>query len=122
MAMTKGTRLKLDELEHKVRLLSAFRWSAPVKPDVEPPHGRFDYTYGYWYRTHDLHVYPAWSSGIYSGYGHEAGIHSQHGAKALYRSELAALRALRHAVELEAAERLAKIDQRIADEEAKSCD
>ena len=121
MAMTKKEREHMDHL----RMLAALRWTASVLPDVPPPKTgtKFDsFSSGWTYNVSGMWVKPAWSSTISHGIGashpEPQRCSSSQGAMNLYSSKLRALRALRHAVERDAAIKLRRIDMLIEDEEA----
>lgn len=126
MAMTKKEREHVAALETELRTLAALRWTEPVARDVPPPAngGNGGYSVGFQtnqYRLGTDAVYPAWSSSVSHGEGappdrSAASRTGSQGSRSMYSTRLLALKALRHEVELEAAERLAEIDQRIAAE------
>jgi hypothetical protein len=113
MAMTKKEREAHEKLIAELRLLAALRWTSEVKPDVPPPNDGL--TKGFLYNEYDPRVVPACSSGVYHAFGRDDKTDSQ-GSRALYSSKLLALRALRHAVEVESAKRIAKVDEMIEKE------
>lgn len=132
--MTKRERAEVDARIEELETYRALRWTGPVDPDVPPPALTFTYSRGW-----DVHamalgsgaswgivnaVERAWSDTIAHGRGDPPAdgvprkFSASRGARTLYSTRLRALRALRHAVEREAAGVLRRIDRAI-DEEAK---
>jgi hypothetical protein len=119
MAMTKAEKAELQGLRDRLALISALRWTELVAPDVlVPAYG--EATSGWDYNKHAHRVDVMWSESHASGWGAARGrdTASQRG-RALYSSKLLALRAMRHAVELECAARLAQVDKMIEAEVTK---
>ena len=121
MAMSKKEREAFAELERKLRIAVALRWTEMVSPDVPRPGQGF--TSGYAFNPYGLAVDRAWSTPVSHGIGYSTpdaqrarGVSGRQNGIALYSSRLLALRAMRHVVEQECAEKLAKIDAMIADE------
>ena len=113
--MTKKEKAAMDAL----RQLAALRWTAPVAPDVQPPATFGGASTGYFFNAYSAEVSPGWSSSIYHGHGAapaKAGLTGSQGARALYSTRLLALRAMRHAIELECARKLASVDLAIEEE------
>ncbi len=111
MAMTKKERAEMDATIFELGRVAALRWTQPVEPDVPVPKW-LDRSRG-WLPAYDR-VELAWSSSVSHGRGEwrEHGSGSQ-GARALYSTPTLALRALRYAIEHEAAIKLMKIDRMI---------
>ena len=125
MAMTKKERELMDHL----RMLAALRWTASVLPDVPPPRAGAEFksfSSGWTFNTHAMWVKPAWSSSISHGIGASRPEPQRYagsqGPTHLYSTKLRALRAMRHAVERDAALQLRKIDALIEAEEAQEAD
>lgn len=112
MAMTKKERAEIDALVKKLRISGALRWTEEVKPDVPIPKGWQGLSKGWLPRAWDGTAEPACSSAVHHARGQNDKTTSQ-GAKELYSTRLLALKAARHQVEMEAAEKLAQIDERI---------
>lgn len=113
--MTKKERAEFGAAILKAKTLAALRWTGPVAPDLPVPKS-FEKTSGWHFNDHNKSVMQMWSESIAHGYGVERNrtISGRQGGKALYSTELLALKALRHAVECEAAAALVRIDDAIA--------
>ena len=112
--MNKKERAEYDRVLDECRLLAALRWTAPVAPDVPIPSEGLSIGYlpiasG----STDARVTEACSSSIYHGHSHIKT--TTQNPKELYSTRILALRALRHSVERDCAERLARIDRQIAE-------
>lgn len=119
MAMTKKEKADFDAAIKQIALLGALRWTSPVKKDIPVPQSFGESTSGWDYNTHSSSVNQKWSDSVSHGDGPARTNRfcgSQNG-RALFSSELLALKALRHAVELECAEKLRRIDEQIAAKE-----
>jgi len=122
MPMTKAERQRMADMEEQIRLLKALRWTEEVSPDVPAPllpaedERGFKKTTGFLFSVYGGEVKPACSSWANHGYGT---IKKQdlRGPKDLYSTRLLALRGLRYHVELECAEKLARIDAMIETEQ-----
>lgn len=122
MAMTKKEREAMDALIERVELVAALRWTEGVEKDVPAPqpgeHGT-RYTEGWDFNVYSKEIWRYWSTSVSHGKGdapksgerYTSG--SQNGRR-LYSSELLAAKALRHALEKEAAAKLLDVDRRIA--------
>ena len=108
--MTKKEQARLAVLRHELALAKALRWTEPVEPDVQPPVKGLSVGYTY---IGDR-VEPARSSVVFHAVGRQDKTDSQ-GCRSLYSTRLLALKALRHAVEKDCAEKLARIDDLIVD-------
>lgn len=126
MAMTKKERAEFDAMRVKLATLAALRWTEPVKRDLPSPLSSSigdGYTSGYDFNAYSLEIMPAWSQSV--RHGLRAAAPSRHGSasqngRALFSTPLLALQAMRHAVELESAQKLAKIDMLIEVERART--
>lgn len=94
----------------------ALCWTATVRPDVAPPTASDGDRKGWLFNAYGERVDRACTSSVSHAFGRDDKTTTQK-PKALYSTRLLALRALRNAVESEAAEKLSKIDNEIADEE-----
>lgn len=123
MAMTKKEKAEMEEMRNRLQILSALRWTEGVKPDLSPKDILDDqpldtaYISGYTYNAHNGIVSPAWSRRHSHRIGQSVPVSnnstaSQHGL-ALFSTRLLALKACRHAVELECAKKLEEIDRAI---------
>jgi hypothetical protein len=126
MAMTKKERAEFDAALAQARILGALRWTATVAKDVPAPSyssNALAFTEGWTYNTYSGTVELGWSESNAHGKGpYPAGDRNKsaaQGARALFSTESKALAALRHALELQAAEKLAAVDRRIAELAAK---
>lgn len=118
MVMTKRERQHLEQLERRLRVMGALRWTWPVTKDVPVP--RSGATSGWTFNSFTAKVQPAWSHPSSHGVGSPhrmPGVSGSQGGMGLYSSRLLALRALRYSVECAAAEQLADIDVMIEVEE-----
>lgn len=118
MAMTKKERAEFDAALEKARILGALRWTEPVKPDLKPADGKS--ITGWQTGTYGRgSVRQMWSEGWAHGSGAKriANGSASQGGISLHSTQLRALKALRHEVELESAEKLARIDKMIEDEQ-----
>ena len=119
MAMNKKEQAELDTAKRAVIVARALNWTSPVAPDLLVTHVMSEIT-GYLYNVHYATTTYARSSSI----GHATSYDSTpkkittQGSRNLYSTKTRALRALRHEVEKECAERLEKIDIKIQEEEA----
>jgi hypothetical protein len=119
MAMNKKEQAQMDELRQALRLAKALRWTEEVKTDVAPPSTYSSHVSGYVYSSHGGRVEPAWTSSVSHGRGYsepQSRISGSQRAINMYSTKLLALRALRHAVELECAKKLSDIDTQIEQE------
>lgn len=115
MAMTKAEKAKLAALDAELALVRALRWTAPVQPDLPVP--EFGQTTSGWQiNTYSGRVYEAWSESAAHGEGKARGSYGSQKGIPLYSTRLLALQAMRAAVELECAQKLAAIDAQIAKE------
>lgn len=122
MAMNKKEQAEMAALKRQLAVASAFVRTPAVSEDLPPPtpDERHRYTHGFSFNTYNKNVSEYWSSSVSNhtenpeekkGY-----ISGSQGGIALYSTRLLALKALRHAVENEAAKSLADIDMEIAAE------
>ncbi len=119
MAMTKKERAEFDAALTAARVLGALRWTTPVERDVPPPQWGAPNSTGYIFNAYTSSVDVACSGHVSHGVGSATQLRSQ-GALHLFSTKLLALKALRCAVESQAARTLAAIDTRIAIEEGHS--
>ena len=121
MAMTKKEKEQVDQLMGELRIMGALRWTFPVRPTVfvgddEPVLTKKP---GYMISLWNREVVRGWTGRVSHGYGDlpDESVRSytaSQGGRKLYATELEALRALRHEVELQSAKNLADVDARIA--------
>ena len=124
--MTKKEQALVADLERKILLLKAWRLTEEVKPDVAPPEGCDDLSYGYHAHAWSLNwrIERAASGKTYHYIGDSLiadlnkGVNryfsgSQNPIR-LFSTRSAALRAARYQIERHAAEALAKLDAEIA--------
>lgn len=114
MPMTKKERAEYDAAIHRAELLAALRWTEEVLPDVPPP----DESAPRGTETHGFTIYA--SSNIApmksSAFDHSNESDTEFRYRdpiALFSTKLLALKAHRHAVTKESAEKLLAIDDRI---------
>lgn len=115
MAMNKKEQAEFDAAKKAVIVARALNWTQPVAPDVPPPPTSSTLTTGYLFGSYGVEL--SCSSSINHARGKTDRTNSQ-GPRRLYSTKLLALRALRHEVEKECAEKLAKIDMQIHAEES----
>ena len=95
-----------------LHVVRALRWTDGLtERDVLKPRSQ-GITTGWSYNPHTRVVMPMWSESSTHGRGHERKSGSQQGI-ALFSTKLRALRALRRAVEVDCARKLAAIDEQI---------
>jgi hypothetical protein len=104
----------------KSELLSALRWTSPVKPDVPPPISGA-YTEGWTYNAHSMRVEIAWSSVSRHGIGYAPSASEKYRTasqrpKWLFSSRDKAIAALRHDIENASAELLLRCDKMMDNE------
>ena len=114
MAMNKKEQAAFDEAILKAETLAALRWTEKVEPDMDIPTSTSNKTaFGYGMNTSTLRAFETWSQNGRHSTGRDPNkIASQNGIKQ-YSTELLALKALRHALELDYAKNLLAIDKRI---------
>ena len=110
--MTKKERAAFDKALHDARVAGALRWTDPVQPDIYPPEKGGEIVNGWQYNAYELRVEKACTSTIYHARGQWDETRSQ-GPLRLFSTPLLALKAMRHAIERESAEKLARIDAEI---------
>lgn len=125
MGMNKKEQAAFADLEYRLRLAKALRFTEPIERDVQPPactdHDEklrkgWDYN-AYIGGFSGPKVEKACTSSIYHGFGDDTKTTTQR-PKPLFSTRLLALRALRNNVETQVAEILAKIDEQIEEEKA----
>lgn len=114
--MNKKEQAEFDAAKKAVVVARALNWTEPVAPDVPPPSWGEPLTTGYVLNTYNACVNVACSSSVSHSIGKTDRVTSQN-SRSLYSTKLLALRALRHAVEKECAEKLASIDLQIQAEQ-----
>jgi hypothetical protein len=117
MSMTKKERAEFDAAILRAETLAALRWTEPVERDLPAPGYRDGVSQGWDFNAHGLCAYEAWSSCVSRGTGQHAILgrsSGSQGSRSLFSTEEKALRALRHALEQEAAARLRKVDAMLA--------
>ena len=116
----KATRV-IEATRGTMHIVRALRWTdGECKPDMKKPSGRYGPTtiHGWDYNSFTGKVYRMWSKASRHGQGDAPspfGGGSQRG-RDLYSTKLRALRALRRAIEIDCARKLAKIDEQIREE------
>lgn len=122
MAMNNKEQAEMAALKKQLAVASAFVRTPAVAKDVPPPEpsGKRDYSHGFNFNAYNGTTEEYWSSCnthyTSNPVGKTGYISGRQEGIALYSTRLLALKALRHAVENEAAESLAKIDIQIAAE------
>lgn len=115
MAMTKKERAEFDAAIMRAETLAALRWTEPVARDVPIP--KDGYSAGWDFNAHSGRVWQGWSSTVSHGEGvrKPTGYTSgSQGGRAMFSTQELALRAMRHEMEREAAQKLRHLDQSIA--------
>lgn len=110
--MTKKEQREHEELLEKIRILGALRWTEQVNPDLVPSKEWRVIVNGWQYNTYNETIHKACTDSIHHSYFKWDKTDSHHSIH-LYSTELLAPKGLRHAVELECAQKLAKIDKKI---------
>lgn len=108
MAMNK----KEQEMVEALRAELAFRRTAPVAPDIDPPEMGNELRKGWLFNAYNSQTVPACTTCVSHSYGDDTRASSQGPCK-LYSTRLRALQALRWAVEQDCVQRLRKIDRQI---------
>lgn len=108
--MNKKEQAEFAAAKRAVIVARALNWSEPVLPDIEPP--KSGIVKGYIYNAHSCVIMYAISSPVShaTGWDKFPVKTSSQRPLSMYSTELLALKALRHAVEKECAEKLADID------------
>lgn len=116
MAMTKKEKAEFDTAILKAQTLAALRWTDPVEKDLPVPEsgGLIE---GWTFNTYIPEVTQMWSS----SYSHGSGLRDEQKFSiqqgiSLYSTKLLALKAMRHHIECESAEKLRRIDEQIKSE------
>ena len=119
MAMTKKERAEMDAAIDRAIMLGALRWTSPVEPDVPIPTGYNQRSSGFGFNAHTGTVSAQWSGSVTHGEGTYRQYSGTQGGKRLYSARVLALKAMRHQMELQFAQKLMAVDKEIAEEEAK---
>lgn len=121
MTMNKKEQAEFAAAKKAVFVARALNWTEPVECDVKVP--KRGETRGYLFNTYNQSIMHALSNEVHHAVSYIDGAPptktSSQNPTEMYSTELLALRALRHAVECESAEKLAKIDMQISEERAK---
>lgn len=119
MAMNKKELAEMAELKRSLLVAKAFRFTKKPVRDVAPPSGTNAYTSGFDYNVSSIRVWDAWSGCVVNGHGPAPDpskaryASASQNSRSLYSTRLLALEALRADYELEAAKKLADIDEEI---------
>lgn len=118
MAMNKKERAEFDAAIARANMLAALRRTEPVSKDVPPPDCAADRgdTTGWDFNTYTGTVSQYWSTTVSHGSGAKRTAYGSQNSKPLFSTRLLALKALRHATEIESATKLARIDEQINQE------
>lgn len=119
--MNKQEQKAFEDLEQELRLAKALRFTEPVSKDVAPPPYRSAdlLRKGFLFNAYSPRVEPACTSSGSHSFGRDDVTTTQQPVS-LYSTRLRALRALRNAVEIECAKKLATIDKWIEDQNEKT--
>lgn len=115
MAMTKKEKAEFDSAIYSAELLAALRWTQEVNPDLPKPQNFNNHIEGWDFNAVTKKVEKYWSDSVSHGPG-ESYAQKTYGSQKgmpLYSTKSLALKALRHAIELKAAQDLLAIDKRI---------
>lgn len=119
-SVTKKEQAVFDAAIERAETLAALRWTEPVERDVMPPKSLSETLEGWefsecraWDSLSKEAVYPMWTESACHGTRKPHDYIASHGSRQLFSTELLALKALRHAIELKAANTLRQIDARI---------
>ncbi len=100
-----------------MHIVRALRWTdAETKPDLDKPDGYGTTIHGWEFNAYAQKVRRMWSQGSRHGDGDDPRKGGSQRGIALYSTKLRALRALRRAVEVDCARKLAAIDEQIREE------
>lgn len=118
MAMNKKEREAHEAALKQLRIQGALRFTTKVEFDVPPPQAG-GLTSGWQKNAYSMVVERGWSRSASHGSGETrpADTSGSQCCQWLYSTKLLALKALRNAIEMKAAEQLAAIDLRIEQEE-----
>ena len=119
MAMNKKEKQLLEDLQDKLRLAKALRWTEEVLPDVSPPALEDNFgalSTGFSMNSYSQRVVEACSSSCSHGLDRTDRTNSQ-GSRHLFSSKLLAFKAMRWEIELKCAKELSQIDKLIEQEE-----
>lgn len=114
MSMTKKEKAEFAALQ----VLAALRWSDIVMRDVPPPRDSST-TSGWDFNAYSAEVWRSWSGSVSHGRGNNPEsryVSGSQGSRALFSTELLALKAMRHEMCANYAMKLAVVDRRIAAE------
>lgn len=114
MAMNKKEQAEFEAMKRALIMARALNWTAKVDPDIAPPKSG-GLTTGYLINAHNGTVDVGCSSSVFHGRGQINKTTTQRPVW-LYSTRLLALKAVRHEVEKQCANRLADIDEQIAAE------
>ena len=115
MAMTKKERAEFDAAIMRAETLAALRWTEPVTRDVPIP--LKGYSTGWDFNSHAGRVWLGWSGLVSHGTGErdkDRYTSGSQGGRAMFSAECLALQAMRHEMEMSAAQKLRQVDQWIA--------
>lgn len=120
MPMNKKEREEFEAMKQALRIARAMRFTTPVAPDVPPPKGSGS-TSGWLHNSYRGAAIQAWSESVSHGLGgpdrKSTGGGSQN-SRPLFSTELLALKAMRHEMEMDFAKKLAQVDRLIEEVEA----
>lgn len=115
MAMTKKEQAAMQAAIDRAELLAALRWTGPVAKDVAPP--KKGYSEGWTFNAYSMRVEQGWNDSFAHGSGPApTDGRFRSGSQQpqwMFSTEAKALAAMRHEVEIEAAQKLLKIDRLI---------
>lgn len=114
MAMNKREKELVESLRFELAKARAFRFTANVERDLPPPERSGELSLGWDFNHYSKRAYKACSSTIYHGEGWERT--STQNPRSLYSTKLLALQAMRHKMEKEFSETLARVDLMIEEE------
>lgn len=121
MAMTKKEKAEFDAAILKAEVLGALRWTQEVPPDIPPTYEGYGLsvgTDGWLFNTYTEQSFEDWSEASAHGtgrYSNRSRLSGSRGGVALYSSRELALKGLRHAMEMQYAKSLQKIDKAVQD-------
>ena len=110
MAMTKKEKAAIEAAINRAETLEALRWTQRVLPDVDTPARYSDIATGWTFNVASMRVSRGWTSSISHGTGEYRPGSGSQGGIAMFSTRALAVAALRHAVELDSAQRLMRVD------------
>lgn len=118
MAMTKAEKAQMKEAIDRADLLAALRWTEKVEKDICPPDSGSKYSEGWDCNDFTGDVFEGWSTSVTHGQGKPPSDGNRHASGSqksrwLFSTKEKALKAVRHRLEMQFAQRLMVIDRQL---------